>query len=222
MLSRSSVLILPRPTSRSINSTIAGQRSVAFISGMICSAESRFPNDMRKTRFRERKLTGGGYIDKRISGIVDSVIQSPREEPADAKHVHRRPPCAAAEAILGLTKAPWPMIHWNLDQFITRAPDQRRNKAVHSFEWNERNRAFAPHRFERAPCVAHVIFRETATNKISDPAGQPFCERVLAFRPITANQIRATRNLRQQSWNVSRIVLQVAVDHDDCLSARGL
>ncbi len=36
-----------RLTSRSINSTIAGQRSVAFISGMICSEVRRLARDMR-------------------------------------------------------------------------------------------------------------------------------------------------------------------------------
>src|SRR5437660_4326142 len=45
--SRSADLTLPRLTSRSISSTIADQRSVAFISGTICSAESRLARDMR-------------------------------------------------------------------------------------------------------------------------------------------------------------------------------
>jgi hypothetical protein len=67
MLSRSSALILPSWTSKSISSTMAGQRSVAVISGMICSAESKLPNDMRvRDSIRERKLTGGGSVDKRI------------------------------------------------------------------------------------------------------------------------------------------------------------
>jgi hypothetical protein len=47
MLSRSAVLILFSPTSRSISSTIAGQRSVAFISGMICSADNKLSRDMQ-------------------------------------------------------------------------------------------------------------------------------------------------------------------------------
>ncbi len=48
--SRSADLILPRLTSRSISSTIADQRSVAFISGMICSAESKLARDMQMLR----------------------------------------------------------------------------------------------------------------------------------------------------------------------------
>src|SRR5438093_4840790 len=47
MLSRSAGLIFPRLTSRSISSTMAGQRSVAFISGMICSAESKLASAMQ-------------------------------------------------------------------------------------------------------------------------------------------------------------------------------
>src|SRR5437868_2841143 len=57
-LSRSSALILPRLTSKSISSTIAGQRSVAFISGMICSEESKLPNDMQSARFGSASLPG--------------------------------------------------------------------------------------------------------------------------------------------------------------------
>src|ERR1043166_84019 len=45
--SRSGDLILPSPTSKSMSLTMAAQRSVAFISGMICSAESKLANDMR-------------------------------------------------------------------------------------------------------------------------------------------------------------------------------
>ena len=59
MLSRSAVLIFANPTSKSISSTIAGQRSVAFISGTICSADNKLSKDMQKSR-RERKLSGGG------------------------------------------------------------------------------------------------------------------------------------------------------------------
>jgi hypothetical protein len=53
---------------------MAGQRSVAVISGMICSAESKLPNDMQSARFRERKLSGGAYIDKRISAQESRIL----------------------------------------------------------------------------------------------------------------------------------------------------
>src|SRR5439155_19834642 len=78
MLSRSALLILPSPTSRSINSTIAGQRSVAFISGMICSAESRLANDMQNPPW-ERKLNVRIWVDKRDlaeSGAPDLFVFS--------------------------------------------------------------------------------------------------------------------------------------------------
>jgi hypothetical protein len=38
---------------------MTGQRSVAFISGMICSAESKLASDMQFSLVRERKLSGG-------------------------------------------------------------------------------------------------------------------------------------------------------------------
>ena len=73
MLSRSSALIRPRLTSRSISSTMAGQRSVAFISGMICSADNRLANDMQFP-IRERKLTVSPSDDKRDLGRCTGVL----------------------------------------------------------------------------------------------------------------------------------------------------
>src|SRR5256885_7931731 len=64
MLSRSSGLIFPWATRRSISSTMALQRSVAFISGMICSAESRLAKDMQDSQWG-RKLNVVLSDDKR-------------------------------------------------------------------------------------------------------------------------------------------------------------
>src|SRR5438874_7484709 len=69
--SQSASLILPRLTSRSISSTIADQRSVAFISGMICSAESRLARDMRML------LRAGGQANR--SEEHTSELQSRRD-----------------------------------------------------------------------------------------------------------------------------------------------
>ena len=91
---------------------------------------------------------------------------------------------------------------------------------MHSLEWNERAHAFAPHRLERATGVAHAVFCETAANGVGDPAGQPLHARVSALRAIAANEIGATRNFRKKSWNVGRIVLQIAVDKNRYRSAR--
>ena len=78
MLSRSAGLILPRLTSRSISSTMASQRSVAFISGMICSAVSKLASVMQISPLvRERKLTGGGQVDKRVLGRLQPHRSQP-------------------------------------------------------------------------------------------------------------------------------------------------
>src|ERR1051325_2792122 len=88
MLSRSAGLILPRATRRSISSTIALQRSVAFISGMICSAVSRLAKDMQDSQWG-RKLNVTLSDDKRDLALGSHlVIQPAREQPADAEHVH--------------------------------------------------------------------------------------------------------------------------------------
>src|SRR5688572_14728497 len=98
MLSRSSDLILPWATRRSINSTMALQRSVAFISGMICSAESRLAKDMQVFPVGGRKLNVGLWDDKRdLAGA----------------HPARKPPLAHVRRSDGLV--PW--------RALDRAPD---------------------------------------------------------------------------------------------------
>src|SRR3954469_22862665 len=69
MLSRSSGLILPWATRRSISSTMALQRSVAFISGMICSAVSRLAKDMQDSQWG-RKLNVRLSDDKRHLAVT--------------------------------------------------------------------------------------------------------------------------------------------------------
>src|SRR4051812_39212147 len=70
MLSRSSALMRPSLTRRSINSTMAGQRSVACISGMICSADNKLASDMHFPIW-ERKLTVSVSDDKRHLGRIN-------------------------------------------------------------------------------------------------------------------------------------------------------
>lgn len=170
---------------------------------------------------REAKLSGRTWLYKRVLPdvacrlVANLVIQSPREQPAHTKHVDRRAHRAIAQAIFGLTKAARPMVHWNFNQPVARAFDQRGNKAMHSLEWNERGDAFGTHRFECAAGVAHTVFCITAADRVRDPAGKLFHNRVPALRAITANQIGAARNFIQQSWNVSGIILQIAVNQDE-------
>ena len=158
-----------------------------------------------------------------VDSLADFVIQPAREQPADAEHIDRRAQGAVAQAVFALAKAARPMIDRNLHQPITRAFDERRNEAVHAFEWHERADAFAPHRFQRATGVAHAIPGEPAPHRICDPAGNAFHASCLCrCCAITANQIGATRDLRQQPRNVGRIVLQIAIDENDRRAARGL
>ena len=93
---------------------------------------------------------------------------------------------------------------------------------MHALERNERPDAFAPHRLESATGVAHAVFRETAADKIGNPAGEAFDERVLALRAIAANQIGAALDLGEKARNVGRIVLQIAIDENDHGAASGV
>ena len=92
---------------------------------------------------------------------------------------------------------------------------------MHSLEREKRGDAFAPHRFESATGVAHTVFCITASNRVRDPAGKPFHDRVSALRAITANQIGAARNFIEQSWNIGRVILQIAVNQNQGCPARG-
>ena len=93
---------------------------------------------------------------------------------------------------------------------------------MHTFEWNHRRDALAPHRFQGTASVAHVIARETAAHEIGDAAGDSFHHRISALGAIAADQISTARDFPEQPRNVGRIILQIAVDKDDDLAARGL
>src|SRR3954469_16328589 len=95
MLSRSSGLILPRATSRSMSSTMALQRSVAFISGMICSAESRLAKDMQYFPCGGRKLNVGVSDDKfdlvaSRRGQIPAPDLDPHPNPANQRGPQKR------------------------------------------------------------------------------------------------------------------------------------
>ncbi len=67
-----------------------------------------------------------------------------------------------------------------------------------------------------------IVFRITAPNGISDPAGQAFHESVFAPRAITADKVGAAGNFREQSRNIDRIILQIAIDQNSDRAVRGL
>src|SRR4051812_44224861 len=147
MLSRSAALILPWATRRSISSTIALQRSVAFISGMICSAVSRLAKDMQDSQWG-RKLNVSVSDDKRHLGLFPHLkIEPAREQPADAEHVRGRAEGAVAETVFAHAEFSRAMIHRDFDETITGAFHEGRNESVHALERDERIDTFALHRF---------------------------------------------------------------------------
>jgi len=119
---------------------------------------------------------------------------------------------AIAEAIFALAKFSGAMIDGNLDQPVAGSLNECWNEPMHALERHKRPDAFAPHRFESAARVAHAVFRETAADKIGNPAGEAFDERVLALRAVAADQIRATLN---PSLEIQGVVLTM---HDARLS----
>src|SRR5207244_3227032 len=154
--------------------------------------------------------------------FANLIIQTPREQPAYTEHVDGGADSTVAQAVFGLAKTPWTMVHWNFNQPIPCSFQQRWNKAMHSLERNERSDAFAPHRLECAAGVAHAVFGVTAPNRVRNPAREPFHTGVPALRAITANQIRAARNFIKQSWNIGRIILQIAIDQNQSRPVCGL
>src|SRR5262249_44821227 len=222
--SRSAALILPRLTSRSISSTMAGQRSVAFISGMICSAESKLARDMRSSDDGMASLAGAprltsaichtSHLSHALHFLAYFVIKSPGEQPTDAEHVDRSAKSAVAQTVFALAKAPRSMIDRYFNEPVPSRLYQRRNEPVHSLERNQCAHAFAPHRFEGATGVAHTVLGESAAHRVGDPAGQPLQERVLALCAITADEIGTARNLGEKPGDVRRVILQIAIDEN--------
>ena len=104
------------------------------------------------------------------------------------------------------------MMDRNFDDTIPRAFDERRDKPVHPFERDDRGDAFLSQRLQRAPGVTHIIFDETASNEVRDPARRALDPGVLALFAITAHQIGATIDFSEQTRDVGWIVLQIAVD----------
>src|SRR4030095_17143843 len=123
--------------------------------------------------------------------FTNLVIKTPRESPAHAKHVPGGAHGAISQAVFRLTKTAGPMVHWDFNQPIPCVFDQRRNEAMHSLERKQRADALEPHCFERTTRVAHPVFRVPTTNRIRNPASEPFHTRVPALRTIAANEVGA-------------------------------
>src|SRR6202022_4515623 len=104
--------------------------------------------------------------------MPDFVMQTAQKPPADTEHVDGGAQRTTAKTVFGLTEPPGAMVHRNFDEPIACASNQRGDESVHAFKRDQRVRAFATHRLERATGVAHVIFGEPAANKIRDATGQ--------------------------------------------------
>ena len=87
------------------------------------------------------------------------------------------------------------MVHWDFNERVACAFNQRRNETVHSLKRQEGVNTLAAHRLEGAAGIAHAVVCLTAANSVSDPAGQSFDERISALGAITANEIGAARDL---------------------------
>ena len=62
--------------------------------------------------------------------------------------------------------------------------------------------------------------REPARDRVEDPRGDPAAEWVASLRLPPRDEVEALVELGEQSWDLGRIVLQVAVDRDDDLALR--
>ena len=74
------------------------------------------------------------------------IIKPARQEPAHAKHVDGGAEGAIAEVVFALAETTRTMIHWNLNQPISRSFHQRGDETVHALEWNQRPDAIPSHR----------------------------------------------------------------------------
>ncbi len=174
---------------------------------------------------REAKLSGSAWVDKRVLTqrrlrLANLVIQSPGKQPAHSEHIDCRAERAVTQSVFALAEAAGPMVHWNLHKPVTGAFDQSGNETVHSLKWNEGADTFAPHCLECTTSVAHAVLCETAADRIRNPTRQALHARVSTLRAITADEIGASRNFSKKLWNISRIILQIAVDKNRSCTTR--
>jgi hypothetical protein len=74
------------------------------------------------------------------------IIKPARQEPAHTKHVDGGAEGAVTEAVFALAETTRTMIHWNLNQPISRSFHQCGDETVHALEWNQRPDAIPSHR----------------------------------------------------------------------------
>src|SRR5581483_77328 len=146
-------------------------------------------------------------LSHRSNLLANLVIQSPGKQPADSQHIDRGAQSAVPKTVFALAKTARTMAHGNFDEPIASGFHQRGNETVHALEWNHRAYAFAPHRFERAPGVAHAVFCVAAAHRVRDAAGSTLHKCVLTLDAITTDKIGSAGDFSEQFWNVGRIIL---------------
>src|SRR5439155_16302814 len=171
---------------------------------------------------RRQHAGGSGQNARALHSFLfaNFIVQPPRQQPAHAEHIDCRAESPITQTVFALAEATRPMVHRNLHKPVASAFDQRGNETVHSLEWNEGADTFPPHRLERATSVTHAVLCETAANRIRNPTRQPLQTRVSTLRPIATDEIGGTRNFSKKLWNISRIILQIAVDKNRSCATR--
>src|SRR5438105_446772 len=161
---------------------------------------------------RARGALASCGLSARLRGLAQFIIESAREKPAHAKHINGGAESAVTQAVFALAETTRAMIYWNLNQPISCSFYKRRDETMHALERNKRRNAIPPHRLQRATGVANAIPRKSAADKISDATSDAFQQSVLTLRAIPTYQIGAARNLREQTGNIGRIILQIAIN----------
>jgi hypothetical protein len=145
------------------------------------------------------------------------------EEPLYAEHVSRgwnsALETAAVFAVAGVAGA---VIDGDLGDFVTGSFDEGGDEAVHAGEGDERVAAFATHGFEGAARIAHAVAGKTAADAVGDAALKAFESGVLAGGAVPADEVDAVLEFFEELEDISGIVLEIAIEEHDDLSAGGV
>jgi hypothetical protein len=107
------------------------------------------------------------------------------------------------------------VVHGHLREPEAASFDEGRNKTVHAPEENEAVAAGGAQHFEGAAGVAHPVAGEPAPDKIGDAALQAFESGILAFGPVTADEVVAFMEPDEHGRDIAGVILEVAVQQGD-------
>src|SRR6185437_4970125 len=144
-------------------------------------------------------------------------------QPAYPQQIVHRNQQAAQIGIFGTSRQPGPVSHWHKAHLPALAPHQRDQIAVDMIEIGQLQEGLAATGLQAAARIGGAVGQKKLAKAIAQARGEAPAGLVLALDPNARDQTDfgfAAKKL-EQSGNIGRIVLTVAVQGDDDVAAGG-